>query len=651
MGITLWQYYTDLAAELAMHSPGEIGTAARWKSGRNGLYRKFMRSLGLDPLPARCDLKVTDCGSVHGKGYRARKISFQILPDCWTAAAIYYPDPLPAGKQPGVLYLCGHGTCGIIHYQSHAMRWAQRGYVCLILDTIEQHDNPGEHHGLWTGQRPDWLSMGYTSAGGEVWNGIRALDVLAALPEVDPGRIGVTGVSGGGAQSLYVAIADERIRAVASSCGVSVPKDALQNRHLGNHCDCMYYHNLYGKDTGEFAALVAPRASLFYFSRHDTLFSPKEEQSFVERTKSVYRLLGCEDRCSSLLCHGPHGEPAEALKSIDLWFDQHVAGEKKPQTGQPVKLQAEAALTVFNGASPAQNRLDLLPELLSPRGTLELPRTPNDWSRIQGMAIDGLRHEVFGRLEALHEKLTLERVADSKISHKQTEFKKYGGNVGGMDVWLETLNPETAGDTAVIGVAGPDEDTADVLGHLSAHGAADAVLAAFEPRGTGLSAVPASRRDLLLRAAALVGLTPVMLMVQDLRLLMDSVMQLPEMKNRKIVLHGRKDAGVACLYAALLDKRVAGVVMEDPPASHRYGAPILGILRHLDLGNAIGLMATRPVAIVRAAHGGGYWANRLYARLGLASHLINEPDLKTALSRVMAITAKPIRNKSARKKI
>jgi dienelactone hydrolase len=636
MGITLWQYYSDRAAEAACGALSEIHTAADWEQRRRGLHRQFMDSLGLDPLPERCPLNLTERGCLAGQDYVARKVAFQILPDCWSSAVIYVPDPLPSGRCPGVLYLCGHGPLGATDYQAHAVRWAQRGYVCLLLDTIEQNDNPGEHHGLYAEVRTDWVSLGYTAAGGELWNTLRALDVLAGLPEVDPARLGATGVSGGGTLSFFAAMADSRLRAIASSCGVSIPRDALHRRHLLNHCDCIFYHNRYGRDPSEYAALLAPRAALFYFSASDFLFSPQESRDFVERVQRVYTLLGAGDRCSFLLRPGPHGEPPEALRAIDLWFDRHVAGAPHKPVAQPVPDQTETALTVFNGAPPEPNRLDLLPELFSRRGTPELPLTAAAWSALQARVLNTLRTNVFGRLDALHETLTLERQNDAVSVFQMTTCRAYGGQIGGVDVWLETVRPQGAKPIIFLGVAGQDEVTGDLIARLRQQAHGDTAKAAFEPRGTGFSAASEARSGALLRAALLDGLTPVMLMVQDLRLLMGRFVELEEVKGSSIFLYGRGDAAVACLYHALMDERVAGVVMDNPPVSHRQGAPVLGILRHLDLDQAIGLMAPRPVALVSGEHGWRSWAMRVYARLGLADRLVVEPLLCKAFERVVA---------------
>ena len=88
----------------------------------------------------------------------------------------------------------------------------------MILDTLEQNDNRGEHHGADLHLHHHRIALEYGSCGGEVFNTIRALDVLAADPAVDAGRIGITGVSGGGAMSLFAAALDQRIRAVSTLC-------------------------------------------------------------------------------------------------------------------------------------------------------------------------------------------------------------------------------------------------------------------------------------------------------------------------------------------------------------------------------------------------------------------------------------------------
>jgi hypothetical protein len=68
---------------------------------------------------------------------------------------------------------------------------------------------------------------------------------------------------------------------------------------------------------------------------------------------------------------------------------------------------------------------------------------------------------------------------------------------------------------------------------------------------------------------------------------------------------------------------VAGLALEDLPASHRDGGYILGVLRVLDLAEALGLMAPRPVAVVNMGKiSNKHWARRAYDRLGQGQRLL-----------------------------
>src|SRR5262249_59663706 len=101
-------------------------------------------------------------------------------------------------------------------FQDHGMWFASNGYVCIVLDTLQLGEIPGVHHGTYgrpwihsksygikdkdaLENRWWWYSAGYTPAGVECWNGVRAIDYLVSRDDVDPERIGVTGISGGGA--------------------------------------------------------------------------------------------------------------------------------------------------------------------------------------------------------------------------------------------------------------------------------------------------------------------------------------------------------------------------------------------------------------------------------------------------------------------
>ncbi len=627
---TLHDHYTQRAAAIAARdSPaGQSPDAADWDKQRPEIYRRLMASLGLEALPPRCDLRATETGSFSGTGYRARKIAYQLLPDCWGSAHLYRPDNLPDDQPtPAVLYTCGHKPAGVVGYQHHAVAWARRGYTCLVFDTLEQHDNPGEHHGLHPNKTPEWIAMGYTAAGGEVFNGMRALDLLLAQPGVDRQRVGVTGISGGGAQSFLLAAADDRLRAVATVAGISTPEFAIPNRQVQQHCDCMYHHNRYGHDVSLFAALIAPRALLYCFARHDSLYTPEEFRAVQRRTRDRFERLGCGDRCELYEFDGPHGyNHRHTTDAIHRWFDRHVAGQTHPEVdtlaiATESGIGEEAAISTFHGQTPQPNYLDMLPRLLSPRGQIRLPECQEQWPAIRQAAIGRLRAEVFHLLDDVRQPQELEPWGQWN-SPAALDRDAWRGRLDGTSQMIVQTAPADDRHQAVIVALGQRDDQAlRIAGQLrEAGGREDLSVLALEPRFTGFAAFPEAHRNQLNREGCLVGLTPTMVLMQDLHHLWPKLKAMPRVAGRKLYLYGKGEGAIAMLYHALLqeDPDIAGIILEDLPSSHADTPhQVLGIQRVMDLPHAIGLLAPMRVALVNP---GGivmhwYWAARAHQRM------------------------------------
>lgn len=633
MSVTLWDYYIALGRRMAQDSLKDVKTAAQWRAQRDERRRRFFRCMGLDRLPDRTGLRVRETGKVVRDGCTVTLLAYEMLPNCWTTASLWLPDPLPPEKLPGVVYACGHGLIGTYHYQAHPAMWARRGYACIVFNTIEQDDSTGDHHGTYYGRRLDWISLGYTAAGGELWNSIRATDVLAAQSMVDAARIGTTGISGGGAHSFFLAAADERIRAVAPACGVASLSHTFDHRHLLNHCDCMYPLNVHQADMSDFAALIAPRPILFCFARQDILFSAAEYCGIVDRARRVYALLGRRDHCRLFTYDGPHSYQPDGVAAINDWFDRHVAGRPHPK-GTTGKMElSEKELSVFDGNFPRPNNVNLLADLLCPAPALRLPDGPADWPVRRRAALSLLHNEVTSSLDRLQERLEIEPIG--RWLSGTTRLIKYRGSIGGMALWIELLLAKDCGRDVVVGLAGPDETGMDVLDRVSSSVPASVGTVAIEPRGSGFTSTGAQTAIHLLRAGALTGVTPAMLLLQDLRKSLAFLKALPELKGKRLFLYGRGDAAAACLYHAVGEESVAGAVLDALPASHREGAIIPRILRVCDLEQAVGLLAPRPVGLMDTRGARRLWAQRAYERIGARENMIVE---RASLSRLIEKT-------------
>ena len=331
-------------------------TPENWPQRHAEMRAQLQRMLGLDPMPERGDLKPVIAGKVEGDGYVIEKLHFQSSPGLYVTANFYRPtevkEPLPA-----MLYVCGHARTvekGVSFgnktgYHHHGVWFARNGYVCLVIDTIQLGEIMGEHAGTYGGKRWWWPARGYTPAGVEAWNGIRALDYLETRSEVDRTRIGMTGRSGGGAYSWWVAALDDRIKAVAPTAGITSMHNHIVDGAIEGHCDCMFQVNTERWDYDRLAALVAPRPLLITNTDKDEIFPLDGVVDTYNRTRALYKKLGKEANIGLHIAEGPHKDMQTLNTGPIHWMNRFLKGANNMDlTEEPVRKQHKPAeLRVF----------------------------------------------------------------------------------------------------------------------------------------------------------------------------------------------------------------------------------------------------------------------------------------------------------------
>jgi len=184
-------YLSGVASEMTNNASLNLNNLQDWESVRDKKLDEFRSMVSLVSMPIegeRSPLNVKYTGTIQMDGYRIEKLSYESLPDLYVQANLYIPDGITESV-PAVLYLCGHARTQKTHYQAHPRKFAELGFVCLIVETVQYGEVWGEHWGCYDRGWFNWYSRGYTPAGVEVWNGIRGLDLLSTLPEVDPDKI------------------------------------------------------------------------------------------------------------------------------------------------------------------------------------------------------------------------------------------------------------------------------------------------------------------------------------------------------------------------------------------------------------------------------------------------------------------------------
>jgi cephalosporin-C deacetylase-like acetyl esterase len=295
--------------------------------------RKKIRAC-FSPFPAKTALKAEITGRINLQNCDIEKILFQSRPGLYVTGNLYLPKKLK-NKNPAVLGLCGHSLMGKSDpgYQAVCQALAQKGFVVFIIDPISQ----GERRQFFPrdgGKRPQ-LTHAHNLIGNQmlliddffgtwrVWDAIRALDYLLSRDEVDDKYVGVTGNSGGGTLSSYMAALDSRITMAAPSCYIcsiganlenETPTDAEQNPPGMLKA---------GLDHVDLLLTYAPRPTLILGQYHD-FFSSRYTLKAAEEMKRLYSLLGKNSNAEVFIGPRNHGYHIENRQAMVAFFMKHA---------------------------------------------------------------------------------------------------------------------------------------------------------------------------------------------------------------------------------------------------------------------------------------------------------------------------------------
>lgn len=399
---------TTLAARVAELERGNdlsrFTDAPTWVAAQSRLRQQLVEMLGLPPLETRDpDLNAVITGTIEDEQIVIERLHFQSAPGLYVTGNLYRPKHQTA-PVPAVLYVCGHGQVKIdgvslgnkTHYQHHPAWFAEHGYVCLAIDTIQLGEIEGIHHGLYRFNRWDWPSRGYTPAGVEAWNAMRAIDYLVSRPEVDADRIGITGRSGGGAYSWYTAAIDPRVRVAVPVAGITDLRDHVVGECVRGHCDCMYMVNRYGWDYSTLAAMVHPRALLIGNTDEDPIFPLEGVVRVHSQARKVYAL----DAKQQLGIHwttGGHDDTQELQLGCFVWFDRFLQGERRVITRPATARVDRSQLRVFD-TIPGDERVSTVQDWFVPMSAATIPTSLDAWREQEQRLRAEVAESVQGRL-------------------------------------------------------------------------------------------------------------------------------------------------------------------------------------------------------------------------------------------------------------
>ncbi len=311
-------------------------TLAAWRARRPRLLAAIRANAGSFPPPPSLDIQVH--GVIRLPGYELRKITYQSRPGLRVTANLYVPDG--TGPFPGIISVHGHHPQGKIagRVQERGHLLALNGFVVLTIDAFgagERGSIPGkyEYHGAGIGA--GLFDLGETLLGMQLYDNMRGIDLLQTLPCVNAERIGVTGASGGGNQTMWLAAADPRIKAAVPVVSVGT----FESYVTRCNCVCEVLPNgLTFMEEWAALGLVAPNALLLLNALRDgpTFCVPEMLRSFNAASR-VYRLYGAEEKLAYQVFDITHGYWPEMQRCMLGWFKRWLKDEGE---GRPCDLPA-----------------------------------------------------------------------------------------------------------------------------------------------------------------------------------------------------------------------------------------------------------------------------------------------------------------------
>jgi dienelactone hydrolase len=309
------QYLLKKAAK-----PPAPATAEQWTAESKRLREHLLKDVVFNGWPqewVNAPPRFEETGTVAGKGYRMRKLRYEIVPGFYGAAILYEPENLQ-GKVPAIVNVNGHvGSPGkaVEYKQKRCIHFARQGMLALNLEWFAFGELKDEENGHWFGAHLDLVGTHHL---GLFYLAMRkGLDYLYEHANVDRNRIGVTGLSGGGWQTIVLSALDERVKATMPVAGYSALAPKLEVRRYGDLGDLEQSATdlIDGRDYTHLTAMMAPRPTLIAHNNMDDccfragIVKPLN----FDAIRPIFKLYGKED----LLTWHENNDPGDHNYQLD----------------------------------------------------------------------------------------------------------------------------------------------------------------------------------------------------------------------------------------------------------------------------------------------------------------------------------------------
>jgi len=314
----------------------EITSLSGWQDRQRYIKETLVKIVG--PFPEKTPLNPKIIRTIQKDGYRVEHIVFESQPKFYVTSSLFIPSsPEKNQKAPAIIYCSGHSADGYRSavYQHVMINLVRKGFIVFAFDPVGQGERleyfdpetgkstvggPTTEHSYPGAQA---FISGSSQARYMIWDGIRAIDYLISRKEVDPARIGITGRSGGGTQSAYIAAFDERIYAAAPENYITNftrllqtigPQDAEQN---------LPGQLLYGIDHPDLLEIRAPKPAMMITTTRD-MFSIQGARETEQEVSRIYEAYEAQGNFSRIEDDDVHASTKKNREAMYAFFRKHL---------------------------------------------------------------------------------------------------------------------------------------------------------------------------------------------------------------------------------------------------------------------------------------------------------------------------------------
>lgn len=539
-----------------------------WEAYRVQLKDEVIKKTGFT-INHQLPLNMKESGSIKMDGYTVKNIIFQVQPDIYATANLYIPEG--DGPFPGVVVMSGHSINGRLgSTQALGYGLALNGYVAISIDPWgagERTTTYGtfEYHGANLGAA--LMNIGESLMGRQIIDNMRGVDLLCSLPFVDPEKIGATGASGGGNQTMWLAAMDDRVKAAVPVVSVGT----FESYVMGNNCVCeTLIDGLTFTEESGILALVAPRALLISNGLKDanTAFYPSEMLRSYNNAMPVFEMYNANNKFSHLIFDGPHSYPMETREAMLHLFNRYLKGDPS----------ASIADISRNDRLPEEKLMNF------PAGQRDKSVISTaEYCRKKGNELRSafLNNQSFDKKEKIKELREILGVEEISVLRNVTQYPS-------MDGWDRFTLETNDGKLIPVWHSSPQQNSNGYVIMSSPEGGKNIPLSSineWHKKGKGIVIVDLSgigeststrtikndtRSKLhdLSRAEIWLGKTVLGEWVKEL----DVVTQFlsSHFNAEKISIEGNRESGLAGLFLSVLDEKVESVILRNSPVSYLF---------------------------------------------------------------------------------